>query len=44
MKAKKKRKNLELARAWWDRQTPAYQKSTTRPGSVKQRIITGNPK
>lgn len=41
MKAKKLRKRLELAKAWWSKQSPAYQKSTTCPGSVKQRIIVG---
>lgn len=44
MKYKTKLKNLELAKAWWDRQSPTYQKSTTRPGSINQRIITGNNK
>lgn len=42
MKYKHKLKNLQAAQAWWDKQSPAYQKSTTRPGSVKQRIITGS--
>lgn len=42
MKFKKKLENLEKAKAWWDRQSPTYQKATTRPGSIKQRIITGS--
>ena len=41
MKAKKLRKNLELAQKWWDAQPQSFQHATTRPGSVKQRIITG---
>lgn len=41
MKYKKLVRNLELAKAWWDKQSPTYQRSTTRPGSVKQRVITG---
>lgn len=41
MKYKKKVENLRKAQAWWDKQSPAYQKSTTRPGSVKQRVIVG---
>lgn len=44
MKYKKKLQNLALAQQWWDRQSPAYQKSTTRPGSINQRIITGTRK
>ena len=42
MKYKKKLKNLELAKAWWDKQDQKYKDATTRPGSIKQRIITGN--
>lgn len=41
MKYKKKLKHLEQAQAWWDRQTPAYQRSTRRPGSINQRVIVG---
>lgn len=41
MKAKKKLENLKKAQKWWDAQSKSYQESTTRPGSVKQRIITG---
>lgn len=39
MKYKKKLENLRLAQIWWDKQDNAYQRSTTRPGSVKQNII-----
>ena len=35
MKAKKKKIKLENLQRWWDNQSQAYQKSTTRPGSVK---------
>lgn len=42
MKYKKKLRNLELAKAWWDKQDQHYKDATTRPGSVKQRIVTGN--
>lgn len=41
MKYKKKLENLKTAQAWWDKQPESYKRSTTRPGSVKQRIITG---
>lgn len=41
MKYKKKLRNLELAKAWWDKQPANYQRATTRPGSVKQRVIIG---
>ena len=41
MKHKKLLRNLELAKIWWDKQSPAYQKSTTRPGGINQRIIVG---
>lgn len=41
MKYKKKLANLKAAQAWWDKQDNAYKNSTTRPGSVKQRVITG---
>lgn len=44
MKYKKKIENLKRAQAWYDRQSPTYQKECKRPGSVKQRIITGTPK
>ena len=33
--------NLKAAQDWWSKQPASYQKATTRPGSVKQRIITG---
>lgn len=42
VKYKKRLKNLELAKSWWDSQSEAFKASTTRPGSVKQRIITGH--
>lgn len=41
MKYKKKVENLKKAQAWWDKQNPAYQRATTRPGSINQRVITG---
>lgn len=44
MKHKKKIENLKRAQAWWDSQSESFKHSTTRPGSVKQRIITGNKK
>ena len=42
MKSKHRLKNLEEAKEWWDKQPESYKRSTTRPGSVKQRIITGS--
>lgn len=42
MKYKKKLENLKLTQSWWDKQPESYKRSTTRPGSVKQRIITGS--
>lgn len=44
MKAKKKRLNLELAQRWWDSQPQSFKSATTRPGSIKQRCITGTNK
>lgn len=41
VKFKKRLKNLQLAQSWWDKQDQRYKDSTTRPGSVKQRVITG---
>ena len=41
MKYKKKLKNLELAKTWLDKQDNRFKDSTTRPGSIKQRTITG---
>lgn len=38
MKYKKKVANLKVAQAWWDNK---FKNSTTRPGSIKQRIVTG---
>lgn len=42
MKYKTKLANLKAAQSWWDKQDQKYKDSTTRPGSVKQRIITGS--
>lgn len=42
MKAKKRRAHLEQAKLWWDKQSQSYKDSTTRPGSLKQRIVTGS--
>ena len=42
MDYKKKLANLKAAQSWWDKQPESYKHSTTRPGSVKQRIITGS--
>lgn len=42
MKYKKKVENLRLAQIWWDRQPERFKAATTRPGSVKQRIVTGS--
>lgn len=36
-----KYKNLELAKAWWDKQNNRYKDSTTRPGSINQRVVNG---
>ena len=44
MKYKKLLENLRRAQAWWDKQDQRFKAATTRPGSVKQRIITGTPK
>lgn len=44
MKYRKKLENLKAAQAWWDRQDQRFKSATTRPGSIKQRIITGNKK
>lgn len=41
MKYKKKVANLKAAQAWWDKQDNKFEDSTTRPGSIKQRIVTG---
>ena len=42
MKYKKKLENLKSAQAWWDKHTEKVKADTTRPESVKQRIITGS--
>ena len=41
MKYKKKLEHLKQAQKWWDSQSRQYQASTTRPGSINQRIIVG---
>ena len=41
MKAKHKKANLEAAQAWWDKQNNRYKDSTTRPGSINQRVVNG---
>lgn len=41
MKYKKKLANLKAAQAWWDKQPQSYKNSTTRPGGINQRVITG---
>lgn len=42
MKYEQKLKNLKAAQAWWDKLPQNIKNATTRPGSVKQRIVTGN--
>lgn len=42
MKYKNKLLNLKLAQEWWDKQSQSYKNTTTRPGSINQRIITGS--
>lgn len=44
MKYKKKVENLKRAQAWWDKQDQKFKNATTHPGSIKQRVITGDPK
>lgn len=44
MKYKKKLENLKKAQAWWDAQSKDFKAATTRPGSIKQRIIKSNKK
>lgn len=41
MKYKKKVANLKAAQAWLDKQDNRFKDSTTCPGSIKQRTITG---
>ncbi len=41
MKHKKRLKNLELAKVWWDKQSEEYKRATTRPGGINQRVVTG---
>lgn len=36
--------NLEKSDIWWDKQDQKFKNATTRTGSIKQRIITGDPK
>lgn len=42
MKHKTKRENLKAAQELWDKLPEKVKAATTRPGSVKQRIITGS--
>lgn len=42
MKYKKKVANLKAAQDWWDKLPEKVKAATTRPGSIKQRIITGS--
>lgn len=42
MKYKKKLANLKAAQAWWDKQDQRFKDATTRPGSIKQRIVSGS--
>ena len=44
MKYKKKVANLAAAQKWWDAQSQTYKNSTTRPGSINQRVIVGGPR
>ena len=44
MKYKKKVENLKRTQAWGDKQDQKFKSATTRPRSIKQRVITGNPK
>lgn len=41
MKYRKKLENLKRAQDWWDKQPQNFKNATSRPGSIKQRIITG---
>lgn len=38
MKYKKKVANLKAAQAWWDKQPERFKATTTRPGSINQRV------
>lgn len=42
MKYKQKVENLKKAQAWWDKLPQKVKNATKRPGSIKQRIITGH--
>ncbi|MGN0966389.1 MAG: hypothetical protein ACI4OP_02170 [Candidatus Coprovivens sp.] len=42
MKYKKKIANLKAAQEWWNKLPEKVKAATTRPGSIKQRIITGS--
>lgn len=37
MKYKKRIKALEGRQRWWENQSQAYQKATTKPGSIKNK-------
>ena len=41
MKYKKKLRNFEAAKRWWDAQPQSFKNATTRPGGINQRIVTG---
>lgn len=41
MKYRKKVENLKAAQAWWDKLPQTVKDATTRPGSIKQRVVTG---
>lgn len=41
MKHKKLVQNLILAQKWYDAQPQKFKDATTRPGSIKQRIVVG---
>lgn len=41
MKYRKKVINLKAAQAWWDKQDQKFKDATTRPGSIKQRVVSG---
>lgn len=41
VKYKKRLRNLQAAQQWWDKQDQKYKDATTRPGSIKQRIVNG---
>ena len=42
MKSKTRRENLKAAQEWWGKVPKKVKAATTRPRSVKQKIITGS--